>query len=128
MRCILTVLFTGAGEAIQNGTAGDLYVRIHVAPHKVFHREGQNLVMHLSVKFTDAILGAEYPIETLDGKIDLSIPKGVSSGEVLRVRGKGVPMGAKHRGDLLIKLEIKTPTKLSRQALKLVEELRGEGV
>ncbi|MBI5078034.1 MAG: molecular chaperone DnaJ [Candidatus Yonathbacteria bacterium] len=122
------VRLTGAGEAIQNGKTGDLYVRIHVAPHKVFRREGYNLVMALSVKLTDAILGAEYPIQTLDGEIKLKIPRGVSSGEVLRVREKGVPVDSKRRGDLLIKLDIKNPAKLSRTAEKLIEDLRKEGI
>ena len=122
------VRLTGAGEAIQNGTSGDLYVKIHVAPHKLFKREGNNIVMDLSVKLTDAILGVEYPIETLDGKIAVKIPKGVSSGEVLRVREKGIPYDSKRRGDLLIKIEVKTPAKLSRKAEKLIEELREEGI
>ncbi|MBI5401143.1 MAG: molecular chaperone DnaJ [Candidatus Yonathbacteria bacterium] len=122
------VRLAGAGEAIQNGKAGDLYVRIHVAPHKVFHREGYNLVMTLNVKLSDALLGAECPVQTLDGEIKLKILKGVSSGEVLRVREKGVPLDTKRRGDLLIKLEVKTPTKLSRTAEKLIEDLRKEGI
>jgi molecular chaperone DnaJ len=122
------VRLTGAGEAVKGGTAGDLYVRIHIAPHAVFKRERENLIMNLKVKLTDAILGAEYPLETLDGQIKLTIPKGVSSGEVLRVRHKGVPVDAKHRGDLLIKLEIKNPAKLSRKSEKLLEELREEGI
>lgn len=122
------VRLLGAGEAILNGKAGDLYVRIHVGQHKVFKREGQNLVMTLTVKLSDAILGAEYAVQTLDGEIKLKIPKGVSSGEVLRVREKGVPFSGKHRGDLLIKIEVKTPTKLSRNAEKLVEDLRREGL
>lgn len=124
------VRLAGAGEAIQNSKAGDLYVRIHVLPHKIFKREEQNLVMNLNVKFTDAILGAEHSVQTLDGEIKLKIPKGVSSGEVLRVREKGVPFeqNSKRRGDLLIKLEVKTPAKLSRKAEKLVEDLRAEGI
>ncbi|MBI5798500.1 MAG: molecular chaperone DnaJ [Candidatus Yonathbacteria bacterium] len=122
------VRLAGAGEAIQNGKAGDLYVRIHVGQHKVFHREGYNLVMTLNVKLSDALLGAEYPIQTLDGEIKLKIPKGVSSGEILRVSGKGVHIDSKRRGDLLIKLEVKTPTKLSRTAEKLIEDLRKEGL
>ena len=122
------VRLAGAGEAIQNGKAGDLYVRIHVALHKVFKREGHNLVMVLSVKLTDAILGAEYQVQTLDGEIKLKIPKGISYGEVLRVREKGVPIDNKRRGDLLVKLEVKTPTKLSRKAEKLIEDLRTEGI
>lgn len=122
------VRLTGAGEAVQGGSSGDLYVRIYVTPHKVFKRDGEHLTMTLQVKLTDALLGAEYPIETLDGVITLTIPRGISSGEVLRVRGKGVPFSAKHRGDLLIKVEIKTPAKLSRNAQKLAEELRNEGI
>ncbi|MEK7148660.1 MAG: molecular chaperone DnaJ [Patescibacteria group bacterium] len=122
------VRLTGAGEAVQNGKTGDLYVRIHVASHKVFKRDGYNLVMTLGVKLTDAILGAEYAVQTLDGEIKLKIPKGVSSGEVLRVREKGVHIDSKRRGDLLIKLEVKTPVKLSRTAEKLIEDLRNEGI
>ena len=122
------VRLAGAGEAIQNGTAGDLYIRIHVAPHKVFTRNREHLVMNLTVKLTDAILGAEYPLETLDGQIKLTIPKGISSGEVLRVKGKGVPFDKKHRGDLFIHVEVKNPTKLSRTAEKLIEDLRKEGI
>ncbi len=123
-----SVRLTGAGEAIQNGTAGDLYVGIHVAPHAVFKRERENLIMNLSVKLTDAILGAEYSLETLDGQIKLTIPKGISSGEVLRVKGKGVPMNTKHRGDLFIKVEVKNPSKLSNKAERLLKELREEGI
>lgn len=125
-----TLRMTGAGEAVQNGTTGDLYARIHVASHKVFKREGNNLTMNLVVKLSDALLGAEYPVQTLDGEIKVKIPKGVSSGELLRVRDKGVPVDAtgKRRGDLIIKLEVKTPTKLSRKAEKLIEELREEGI
>jgi len=122
------VRLAGAGEAIQNGKAGDLYVRIHVGQHKIFHREGHNLVMTLSIKLTDSLLGAEYPVQTLDGEIKLKVPKGVSSGEVLRVREKGVPFDAMRRGYLLIKLEVKTPAKLSRTAEKLIEDLRKEGI
>ena len=123
-----TVRLTGAGEAIQNGPSGDLYARIHVAPHRIFKREGYNIVMSHQVKLTDAILGTESLIETIDGKITVKIPKGVSSGEVLRVREKGVPVDQKRRGDLLIKIEVKTPTKLSKKAESLIEDLRSEGL
>lgn len=122
------VRLTGAGEAILNGKSGDLYVKIHIAPHPIFRREGSNISMNLIVKLSDALLGSNYEIETLDGTITVKIPKGVSSGEVLRVREKGVPIDSKRRGDLLIRLEIKTPTKLSRSAEKLIEELRKEGI
>jgi len=125
-----TLRMTGAGEAVQNGTTGDLYARIHVASHKVFKREGHNLTMNLLVKLSDALLGAEYPVQTLDGEIKVKIPKGISSGELLRIRDKGVPLDStsKRRGDLIIKVEVKTPIKLSRKAEKLIEELREEGI
>jgi molecular chaperone DnaJ len=86
--------------------------------------------MNLLVKLSDALLGAEYPVQTLDGEIKVKVPKGISSGELLRIRDKGVPLDntGKRRGDLIIKVEVKTPTKLSRKAEKLVEELREEGV
>ncbi len=118
----------GMGEAIAGGTAGDLYVKVHVIQDPVFRKEGSNLVMPLDIKLTDALIGAEYPLMTFDGKITVKIPSGVSFGEVLRIRGKGVPMGHGRRGDLLIKLIIKLPNKLSRHAKKLLEDLRGEGI
>lgn len=122
------VRLTGAGEAVQGGVSGDLYVRIHVAPHKIFTRQGAHLLMSLSVKLSDALLGTEYSLETLDGPITLTIPRGVSSGETLRIKGKGVPYDKKHRGDIFITLVIKNPTKLSKKAEKLIQELREEGL
>ncbi len=122
------IRLSGAGEAISGGTAGDLYIKIHVAPHSYFKKEGVNLAMDLGVKLSDALLGAEYIVETLDGKIKVKIPKGVTHGEILRIRDKGVPTGGNRRGDLFIKINIKLPSKLSRKAKKIVEELREEGI
>ncbi|MEK7113348.1 MAG: J domain-containing protein, partial [Patescibacteria group bacterium] len=122
------VRMTGVGEAVSKGTAGDLYIKINVASHPVFKREGSDLVMDLDLKLTDALLGAEYEIETLDGKIDVKIPEGVSIGEILRVRGRGVPVSKSKRGDLLIKLEIKLPKKLSRKEREIIGELKKEGI
>jgi len=122
------IRLTGKGEAMIGGIAGDLYARIHTIPHAFLKREGFNLVMILDIKLTDALLGAEYPIETLDGKMTVRIPEGVTHDEILRVRGKGVPMDKAKRGDLLIKLNIKLPKKLSRKAQKLVEDLKNEGM
>jgi len=117
----------GAGEAISFGQPGDLYVKVNVLPHKVFRREGKNLVMDLNIKLTDALLGKEMSIDTLDGPVNIKIPAGVSSGEVLKVAGRGVPTRF-GRGDLLIKLGIKLPQKLSKEARHLVERLRDEGI
>lgn len=118
----------GKGEAIRRGASGDLYVKIHVLPHETFKREGDNLVMSLNIKLTDAVLGAEYTVSTLDGPtLTLKIPSGVAIGETLRIKGKGVP-SQKKRGDLLVRLKIELPKKLTRKAKKLFEELREEGV
>jgi len=118
----------GMGEAAQGGVSGDLYIKVHVLPHPLFHKEGANLVMPLSVKLSDALLGAEYPVHTFDGTITVKIPNGISFGEVLRVRGKGVPVERGKRGDLLIKLNIQLPNKISKKSEKLLEELRKEGI
>lgn len=122
------IRMTGMGEAVSKGATGDLYIKINVTPHAVFKRDGHNLVMNLNLKLSDALLGIEYPIETLDGEIKVTIPEGVSINEILRVRGKGVPMGKNKRGDLLIKLNIKLPGKLSRNTRELIAKLKQEGI
>lgn len=122
------IRMTGMGEAVQRGTAGDLYIKINVAPHPVFKREGSDLVMSLNLKLSEALLGTKYTIETLGGPIEVTIPEGVSVNEILRVRGKGVPIAKGKRGDLLIKLNIKLPSKLSRKSREIVEELKKEGI
>ena len=122
------VRMSGMGEAVSHGTTGDLYIKINVAPHAVFKRDGNDLAMNLNLKLSDALLGIKYPIETLDGSIEVTIPEGVSVNEILRVRGKGVPVSKTKRGDLLIKLNIKLPSKLSRKAREVIEELKKEGI
>lgn len=121
------IRLSGAGEAIAQGVNGDLYIKVHVHNNTDFYKEGADLLTELPVKVTDAILGATYTLDTLDGTIELKIPKGASDGDVLRVRGKGVPIEGK-RGDLLVEIEITIPTKLSKKAQKLLEDLRKEGI
>ncbi len=121
------IRMTGRGEAIKSGAAGDLYIKIHVSNHENITRDGFNLYGSLHVKMTDALLGNTYSVETLDGKVDIKIPAGITHGELLRIKGKGVPQGSR-RGDYMVKIMIDTPNKLSRKAKKLVEELRGEGI
>lgn len=116
------------GEAVSGGSAGDLYIKLHVRPDKQFTREGNNLLTSLSIKLTDALLGGEYRIRALDGEESLSVPAGVNNGEVLRIRGKGVPYGRGSRGDLLVRIDVEFPKKLSRTARELVERLRSEGL
>ena len=122
------IRMTSMGEAISKGTSGDLYIKINVAAHPIFKRDGNDLSMNLNLKLSDALLGTEYPIQTLDGEIKVTIPEGVSLNEILRVRGKGVPISKSKRGDLLIKLNIKLPGRLSRKSRELVEDLKKEGI
>lgn len=122
------IRMSGMGEAISKGESGDLYIKINVASHPVFKREGNDLVMNLDLKLSDALLGAEYSIETLDGEIKVKIPEGISINEILRVKGHGVPVSKGKRGDLLIKLKIKLPGKLSRKNRELIGELKKEGI
>ncbi len=116
------------GEAIKTGVAGDLYVKIHVKPHPTFRREGLNLIMNLPIKLTDAILGTVVSIETLEGKtLEVKIPPMQRPEELLRVAGKGIPSSGA-RGDLILRLEIALPHKLSSKARKVVEDLKTEGL
>ena len=122
------IRMTSFGEAVSKGTAGDLYIKIIVATHSVFKRQGHDLIMNLNLKLSDALLGTKYPVQTLDGDIEVTIPEGVSMNEILRVRGKGVPISKNKRGDLLIKLNIKLPEKLSRKSREIIEQLKKEGI
>jgi len=118
----------GRGEGVRGGTPGDLYVKIHVQRDKDIHRHGINLETTLNIKLSDALLGGKYIVQTLDGPIDIKIPEGIRHGEMLRIKGKGVPAGGSSRGDFHVKIVIDIPQKLSRTAKKLIEDLRKEGI
>lgn len=117
----------GRGETAPGGTAGDLYVKLHVRADARFAREGSHLVTTLAVKLTEAVLGTERDIETVTGTTRISVPAGSTHGDTIRVRGEGVP-GGRTRGDLIVRLEVASPKKLSRRARELFEELRTEGL
>lgn len=129
------IRMAGQGEATRGGAAGDLYVKVHVKPHPAFRREGANLIMTLPVKLTDALLGTTVSIETLEGKtLEVKIPAMKRAEELLRLRGKGVPLDsgglsrAQSRGDLVIRLEVALPQKLSSKARAAVDALKNEGL
>lgn len=117
--------FRGYGEKLSEGQPGDLYVYLKVKPHKKIFREGGHLVTDLDVKLTDAILGAKYTVKTLEDDISIKVPAGLKAGEVLRVKGKGVP---NQGGDLLIRTNILIPKKLSRKAKRAIGVLVEEGL
>ena len=121
------IKLTGMGEAVANGVPGDLYIRIHALEHHTFHREGNDIVMILELPLSIMLRGGEKIIETLDGKLEIKIPELSRSGDMLRVRGRGVAKSRGNRGDLIIKLIPKLPKKLSSQARKLFDDLEKEG-
>ena len=84
--------------------------------------------MDLEIPLSEALLGSERIIAALDGKIKMKIPAGIDSGELLKIRGRGVPESDSRRGDLIIRVVAKTPKRLSFKARKLIEELKKEGI
>jgi len=115
----------GEGEAgTQGGGAGDLYVVIHVAEHEQFERQGSNLYEAVPVTFAQAALGSEIFVKTLDSEEKLKIPTGTQTGTVFRLKGKGMPaLGGRGRGDLYVSVTVVTPTTLTREQKRLLEQL-----
>lgn len=113
----------GQGESIgAQGEPGDLYLRVHVKQDPRFEREGKHLFYTKSIGFTQAALGDEVEVETVDGKATLKIPAGTQSGDKLRMRGKGVKIGSS-RGDQIVVVQVVTPKRLNRKEKKALEEL-----
>jgi len=122
------VRLNGMGEAISRGTSGDLYVKVSVTSHPTFKRENNNLIMDLKIKLTDALLGFTYKLKTLENKVvEVKIPERTQHKDLLRVRGKGVPYG-NNRGDIIIRILIEMPSKLSKKEKELIEKLKEEGI
>jgi molecular chaperone DnaJ len=110
------------GEPGQNGGhAGDLYVRVHVTPHAVFGRSGNDLTIKVPVTFTELALGTTLDVPTLDGKVSLRVTPGTASGRVLRVRGKGIARRDGQVGDLLVALHVAVPATMDGKARAALE-------
>ncbi|GLW08901.1 chaperone protein DnaJ 1 [Microtetraspora sp. NBRC 13810] len=106
------------------GPAGDLYVQIHVKPHAVFGRSGENLTITVPVTFTEAALGAEIKVPTLKGMpVTVRIPEGTPNGRTFRVRGRGVTRKDGTKGDMLVTVEVAVPQQLDEKARGLLTEL-----
>jgi molecular chaperone DnaJ len=114
---------SGEGEAGSGGgRRGDLYVVIHVKEHELFERQGNNLYVNVPITFTQAALGAEIGVPTLDGEEMLTVPEGTQTGSIFRLKGKGIVSLQGHgRGDLFVVVTIVTPTRLSREQRRLLE-------
>ncbi|MBW2519761.1 MAG: molecular chaperone DnaJ [Deltaproteobacteria bacterium] len=119
---------TGEGEpGSQGGPPGDLYVVISVKDHPIFQREGNNVLCELPVSITQAALGCELEVPTLEGKVKLKIPAGTQSGKVFKLADKGIPVLQGYgRGDQLVVARVETPTKLTARQKELLEEFARE--
>ncbi|HZR64353.1 MAG TPA: molecular chaperone DnaJ [Terriglobales bacterium] len=120
------IRFSGVGDAGANGgPAGDLYVVLRVKEHPFFDRHGNDLYCVIPISVTQAALGTEIQVPTLDGEQALKIPEGTQSGTTLKLRNKGVPVLNGHgKGDLFVEVRVQTPTKLSKRQRELLQELQ----
>lgn len=119
------IRISGEGEAgDKGGPPGDLYAYITVKPHRLFTRQGSNILYEAPLSFTQAALGAEVEIPTLHGKVKLTIPQGTQPGARFRLRGKGVPhLQRGGRGDQHVRVTVQVPTKLTAKQRELLREL-----
>ncbi len=119
------IRYQGEGDVGRNGgPAGDLYVELSVNPHKFFERTGHDLHCTVPVSFPQAALGDELTLPTLDGEVRLKVPEGTQSGKEFKIRSKGVPyLNSNGRGDLIIKIVVQTPAKLTKVQKELVRQL-----
>lgn len=118
------IRLSGRGEPGPAGTpAGDLYVRVHVASHPLFGRNGNDLTIELPVTYPEAALGANVKVPTLNGAVTLKVPGGTQNGRTFRIRGKGAPKRGGH-GDLLVTVKVEVPSKLSRDEKEMLKRLQ----
>lgn len=119
------IRLNGEGQpGLNGGPQGDLYIALNVRPHKYFHRRDDDVLLDLDINVAQAALGAEVEVPTVDGPAELTIPAGVQSGKVLRMRAKGVPhLRGSGRGDQLVMINVAVPTKLNAEQRKLFEGL-----
>ena len=117
----------GEGEAGETGEpAGDLYVVVHVKPHELLHRDGDDLIYRAELRFPELALGAEIDVPTLEGMVKVKVPPGTQPGMVLRLRGRGMPGGRGGKGDELVEVVIRIPTKLTSRQKELLKEFSKE--
>jgi len=117
----------GEGEAVKGGTTGDLYVFIDVKKHKYFEREDDDIILEIPISVTQAILGDEVEVPTLDGRAMLKIPKGTQPETVFRMKNKGIQhLNHPGNGDQLVKVNIEIPEKLTKKQEELIKEFEKE--
>lgn len=123
-----TLRLGGQGEVgARGGRSGDLFINLRVRDHKIFVRDGFDIYSKVIINFPDAALGTKKDVDTVDGAVEVKIPAGIQSGQIMRLAGKGVPFLRRNdRGDHLLEIIVETPKHLSRRQKKLIEELKDE--
>ena len=119
------IRLTSEGEAgLRGGTSGDLYIFLHIKPHKFFHRDGTNIYCQVPISMSTAVLGGEIEVPALDGhKSRVKIPEGTQSGKQFRLKGKGMSiLRSTAKGDMYIQTSVETPVNLSKRQKELLEE------
>jgi molecular chaperone DnaJ len=110
-------------EGEKGGPPGDLFVFLYVEPHEFFSREGDDIICQIPISFTQAALGAEIEIPTLNGKRNITIQKGIETGEIIKIKGEGFPrLRGYGRGDQFIQIIVKTPKNLSKRQEEILKE------
>jgi len=125
-----TISLSGQGEAGEAGApSGDLFVNVHVLPHDKFKRDQDNIISSEEISFSQAVLGDKVEVETIEGGIKMKVPSGTQSGEIFRIKEKGVPhLQKRGRGDQLIKIVVKIPKNMSRGQRELVDKMKDLGM
>lgn len=119
-----TLRLSGEGNSVKNGPNGDLFVVLYVKEHKIFQRDEDDVYLEIPISFSQAVLGDEIEIPTLEGKAKLKIPSGIQSETVLRLKGEGISnIDGYGKGDQYVKVKLKTPTKISKKEKGLFKEL-----
>jgi molecular chaperone DnaJ len=118
------IRLAGKGEpGLAGGAPGDLFVKVTVTPHAVFGRRGDDLTVELPITYPEAALGANVEVPTLNGPVTLKVPAGTPSGKTFRVKGRGAPKKG-GRGDLLAKVKVDVPNRVSGEEKELLRKLR----
>jgi molecular chaperone DnaJ len=116
---------SGRGAAGANGgPPGDLFVVVHVRSHAIFGRKGKDLTVRVPITFTEATLGTQVKVPTLDKPVTVKVPAGTESGKTVKVRGRGIATAKGDPGDLLVTFDVVVPKKLDGAGKKAIEDLR----
>jgi molecular chaperone DnaJ len=122
------VKLSNKGEVGQDGSRGDLYVRVQIRPDRRWHRQGSDIITEATIDMVTAAIGGELEVETISGDVTIKVPEGTQNGKILKLSGKGMPVvGSERHGDHLVQIAVEIPTKLSAKQKELLREFQKSG-